>query len=201
MFRRRSGNNAVKEIPPGCTNLRLRGHVGRRVQHGPMDVAVDGSGNVYAADSGNSRVVKLETESVDFGTVAIGQTSAKISLTFTFDSGGSIGKPVVLTQSVPGLDFADAGTGNCTTNGTSHTYSAGDICTVDVTFTPALAGLRYGAVELQTNSGSTIATGNVHGVGSGPQVSFPARQPEHAGRRFQQSRGCGGGRERQCLRR
>ncbi len=166
-----SSGNAVKEIPPGCTSSGCVVGLGSGF-NGPSGVAVDGSGNVYAADTGNSQVVKLETESVDFGTVAIAQASAKISLTFTFDSGGSIGKPVVLTQSVAGLDFADAGTGSCTTNGTSHTYGAGDICTVDVSFTPAVAGLRYGAVELQTNLGATIATGNVHGAGSGPQVSF-----------------------------
>ena len=131
-------------------------------------VAVDGSGNVFVADTATIGVVKLETGAVDFGTVAIGQTSATIPLTFTFDSGGTIGSPVALTQGAAGLDFAVASGGTCT----AGTYSAGETCTVNVTFTPKFAGLRNGAVLLQNSSGNTIATGYVHGIGSGPQVSF-----------------------------
>jgi sugar lactone lactonase YvrE len=169
-----TGNNAVKEmlavggaIPLSPTIFTLGSGFNT-----PYGVAVDVLGNVFVGDSGNGRVVEVETTSVDFGPVAVGQASAKISVPFTFDTGGSIGKPVVLTQSVAGLDFADAGTGSCTTNGTGHTYSIGDSCTVDVTFTPTLAGLREGAAILQDGSSNTIATGYIHGIGSGPQVSF-----------------------------
>ena len=42
----------------------------------------------------------------------------------------------MLTQGATGLDFADAGTGTCDTNGTGHTYNAADTCTVNVVFTP-----------------------------------------------------------------
>ncbi len=138
----------------------------------PFGVAADGSGNVFVADTDNNRVVELETASVNFETVAIGQTSATLSLTFTFDSGGTIGSPVALTQGAPKLDFAVASTGTCTTNGTTHTYAIGDTCTVDVTFTPKFAGQRNGSVLLQDGSGNTIAKGYVHGFGSGPQVAF-----------------------------
>ncbi len=163
-------NNAAEEIlaAGGYTtvNTLLSG------LSGPGGVAVDGSGNIFISDSGYSQVLELEAKQVNFGTVAIGQASATIPLIFTFDSGGTIGSPVALTQGAAGMDFADAGTGTCTTNGTSYAYSAGNTCTVNVTFTPRVAGLRNGAVLLQNGSGNTIATGYVYGVGSGPQVSF-----------------------------
>ena len=134
----------------------------------PNGVAVDGSGNVFVAYSLSHLVLKLETASVDFGTVVVGQTSATVPLTFTFDSGGTIGSPVALTQGNSGLDFAVASGGTCT----AGTYSTGATCTVNVTFTPKFAGLRSGAVLLQDGGGNTIATAYVHGIGSGPQVAF-----------------------------
>ena len=106
----------------------------------------------------------------NFGAVNIGTASQAIPLVFTFVSGGTLGSPAVLTQGAIGLDFADAGTGSCTTNGTSHVYSPGDTCTVNVTFTPTKAGPRYGGVELNY-AGTMVAY--VYGTGSGPQVTFP----------------------------
>ncbi len=172
------GNNAVKEIlvAGGYTTVNTLGSFSE-----PQGEAVDGNGNVYVADSGKNRVVKLELASVDFGTVAIGQTSAAISLTFTFDTGGTIGSPVALTRGATGLDFAVANAGSFTA-GTN--YSAGATCTVNVTFTPKFSGTRYGATELNNSSGSTIAMGYVHGIGSGPQVNFPSGGPSTLGSGF-----------------
>lgn len=104
----------------------------------------------------------------DFGTVAIGRTSAATPLTLTFVDGETIGSPVALTEGAPDLDFAVASGGTCA----AGTYSAGDTCTVNVTFTPKFAGARNGAVLLTDGGGQTIATAYVHGIGSGPQVSF-----------------------------
>ena len=97
--------------------------------------------------------------------------SAITTLTYTFGSGGTIQTPAVLTQGVAGLDFMDAGTGTCTTNGASYNYSAGSSCTVTVQFRPTAIGLRMGAVELLNNSGSILATTLIEGTGGG---SLPA---------------------------
>jgi len=161
-----SYDNAVKEIVAASDYFTVN-TLGSVFSY-PYGVAVDGNGNVYVADTGNNRVVKLETLSVDFGTVAIGQTSTSISLTFSFDSGGTIGSPVALTQGAAGLDFAVVNTGTCK----AGTYSAGNTCTVNATFTPKAAGLRNGAVLLKDGKGNTIAQAYVHGIGSGPQLSF-----------------------------
>ena len=77
-----------------------------------------------------------------------------------------------MTQGAAGLDFADAGTGTCTTNGTAY-YNAGDTCTVDVKFTPKYPGQRLGAVQLMTTGGAMIATAHIYGTGTGPLVTFP----------------------------
>jgi hypothetical protein len=114
-----------------------------------------------------------QTTGVDFGNINIGSTGAAVSLSFTFDTAGALGSTAVLTQGATGLDFADAGTGTCVTNGTSHTYNAGDSCTVNVTFAPKYAGTRYGAAVLKNAGGNPIATGYIYGTGVGPQVAFP----------------------------
>jgi sugar lactone lactonase YvrE len=139
---------------------------------GPTGVATDGSGDVFIADNGSNRVVEVTVAPPSFGAVPVGSTGGKQTETFTFDTGGSISAPVVLTQGATGLDFKDAGTGSCTTNGTSHTYAAGDSCTVDVTFSPKFAGARNGVVQLATSSGTVVVTAYLEGTGTGPQVNF-----------------------------
>jgi sugar lactone lactonase YvrE len=110
----------------------------------------------------------------NFGQVNIGTTAPAIPMLFTFDTSGTLGGISVLTQGVIGLDFADAGSDTCTAN---TTYSAGQSCTVNVTFTPKFAGPRYGAVVLQDSTGNTMASGYLLGTGTGPQIAFqPAAQ-------------------------
>jgi streptogramin lyase len=145
----------------------------------PSAVAADGSGNLYIADAFNDRVLKETPSGGNFGTVNVGNPSTKMSWIYTFDTAGTIGTPVVLTQGATGLDFADAGTGSCTTNGTTSQYNLGDTCTVDVVFTPTTAGTRNGSVELVSNSGTVIASGSAQGVGqaSGVTLDFAITSP------------------------
>jgi sugar lactone lactonase YvrE len=138
----------------------------------PTGVAVDAAGNVFLADTQNFRILKLQPARVGFGGVDIGSKSAPLSLIFTFDLAGTLGGTSVLTQGAMGLDFSDAGTGTCTTNGTHHVYAVGDICTIDVTFKPQFSGARYGAAVLQDAFGNPLATGYVYGTGLGPQTAF-----------------------------
>ena len=140
---------------------------------GLAGVAVDASGNIYAGDYPNGRVVELQTKAINFGSAAVATpTPVSVTLAFNFDAGGSIAAPAVLTQGATGLDFTDAGTGTCTTNGISHIYSAGDSCTVVVKFVPRFSGARNGAVELTDASGNVLATTFIYGNGTGPQVAF-----------------------------
>jgi RHS repeat-associated protein len=110
----------------------------------------------------------------NFGSVNIGTMSAAVSVQVTISSAGTLGSIEALTSGVTGLDFASTSGGTCAT-GTS--YSTGNTCTVNVTFTPKYAGSRYGAVVLEDSSGNILGTAYIYGAGAGPQVVFsPATQ-------------------------
>jgi hypothetical protein len=109
---------------------------------------------------------------VSFGNEPVGNSTSQ-NVTFTFSGAGSIGTPLVVTQGVSGLDFTDAGTGSCDTNGSSYAYSIDSTCTVAVRFAPAYPGMRYGAVLLEDASGNILATAYLSGTGTGAQVLFP----------------------------
>jgi sugar lactone lactonase YvrE len=133
-------------------------------------VAVGASGTLYIAEPAG--IVEVQPDGANFGAVNVKTASSVLSLVFTFATGGTLGGAAVLTLGATGLDFANAGTGTCTTNGASHEYSTGDTCTVDVTFTPTRPGQRLGAVQLMGSAGTPIATGPISGTGTGPMVTF-----------------------------
>jgi sugar lactone lactonase YvrE len=114
-------------------------------------------------------ILSAQTVSGNFGNVNVGTASPAIPLVFTFNKSDILGSTAVLTQGATGLDFTDAGSDTCTAN---TAYSAGQTCTVNVTFTPMFSGSRSGAVVLVDSTGNTIATGLVQGTGVGPQILF-----------------------------
>jgi streptogramin lyase len=140
----------------------------------PYGVAVDASGNVFVADTNNSAVKEISP--ANFGSIAVGATSAQQSLTFNFDTSGTLAATpyVVLTQGAANLDLQAAGTQPASVCIAGHTYNAGDSCTVDVTFTPTHPGERIGAVQLMGAGGVPLATGLARGIGTGPQIIFPS---------------------------
>ena len=158
---------------------------------GPLGLAVDAGGNLYIADTFGQAIEKETLAGGNFDAVQVGSASFTISMLFSF-AGGDIGDTIslsgfsVLTQGVSALDFADAGSDNCST---STSYSAGQFCYVNVALTPQYPGQRYGAVELlgsvveplvarshsihpEESSGSLLATGYLTGLGIGPLVNF-----------------------------
>jgi hypothetical protein len=143
---------------------------------GPVSVWPDSDGTILLSDSGNHAIKQIALQpGVNFGTRAIGSTSATQTLTFTFTGASSttIQPPVVVTQGATGKDFADALTGTCTTaNGPGNPYIPASSCTVNVSFTPAAPGLRMGAVELLDSSGNLLAEALLNGIGTGPQLTF-----------------------------
>jgi sugar lactone lactonase YvrE len=163
-------NDVLKETLAGDSYIQST--VASSGANEPTGIAVDAAGNVYLADNQNFRILKLQPANVGFGGVNVGSKSDPLSVIFTFDLAGTLGGTSVLTQGAIGLDFTDAGTGTCTTNGTHHVYAVGDICTIDVTFKPQFSGARYGAAVLQDAFGNPLATGFVSGTGLGPQAAF-----------------------------
>ncbi|MGB8478694.1 MAG: Ig-like domain repeat protein [Acidobacteriaceae bacterium] len=146
----------------------------------PHGVAVDGNGDVFVADSGNAAAKEIETGALTFPATAVNSPSASIATYFTFPNGGILAATpyVVLTQGAPGKDFQVSGSQLANACVTGQTYNAGDVCTVNLTFTPTLPYQRIGAVQVQfqasLRSQEQIATLNLRGVGTGPQVVFPS---------------------------
>jgi hypothetical protein len=140
---------------------------------GPATVTITGTSGtltetVFLALTVNPVVVNAPPPGV-FGAVNIGTTSPATPLTFTVVNGGTLGSTAVLTQGATGMDYADAGTGTCAAN---TAYTAGQTCTVNVTFTPRFAGIRNGAVVINDTNGNVLATGYLQGTGVGPQINF-----------------------------
>lgn len=138
----------------------------------PQGTAIDESGNLYIADPGSSLVIEEQFGAADVGSVEVGSQSRVTTLSFTFDSTGTIGAPRVLTQGTAGLDFIDAGSGSCDSNGSSHSYPAYSTCTVNIIFAPRYPGVRQGAVELTSSSGRVLTTAYIYGDGISSQVAF-----------------------------
>jgi large repetitive protein len=125
-------------------------------------------------------VKEIMTRAVNFFTVPVGTASTALTLTFTFDSAGSLSGTTpyqVLTQGATNLDFNAAATQESNACNGTTAYTTGETCTVNVTFTPQHPGTRYGAVSLLSASGAVIATAYLEGTGVGPQVNFlPGRR-------------------------
>ncbi|MGA9667838.1 MAG: choice-of-anchor D domain-containing protein, partial [Terracidiphilus sp.] len=117
----------------------------------------------------SSQFVSGSQPNINFGSINVGSSSSATPVILNFASAGTLGSVAVLTQGAPGLDFANSGAGNCVV-GTS--FTAGSSCRVNVTFSPKLAGSRYGSVVLADGSGNVLATGYMQGTGTGPEVNF-----------------------------
>jgi sugar lactone lactonase YvrE len=164
-----NGMMAVRETPSNGSYIQST--ITSTALDNDLGIAVDANDNVYIAqtDMGTKLILK---EWAPTAQVSFGSQGSVTTLIFTFTAAGSIGKPEVLTQGTPGLDFTDAGTGSCTTNGTSHVYSVGSQCAVNVLFTPRAAGPRYGAVVLPNSSGQSAMTYYIQSTGWAPQLSY-----------------------------
>jgi sugar lactone lactonase YvrE len=140
----------------------------------PDGISVDSSGNVYISDGAKLDMVKeAVTTAANFGSVLDGTTSKAQTMVFQFDTAGKLSAaPFVSLQGVSGLDYLDSLNGTCTSNGTSHSYVVGEVCSVTVTFTPSRSGGRYGGVVLLGSSSTVIAGVYLEGDGSGPQLAF-----------------------------
>ena len=172
------GNVAVKEI------VAVNGAVSSSSQvvqlgsgfNTPDGVAVDGSGNVFVGDYGASAAYEIVAGAQKFPDTAVKKASVPLTTDFTFTSGGTLAATpyVVLTQGAKGKDFQPSSKQLANACLGGHAYEAGDVCTVNVTFTPAEPYQRIGAVQLIGSSGTPIATFDLRGKGLGPQVIFPS---------------------------
>jgi sugar lactone lactonase YvrE len=109
---------------------------------------------------------------VDFGSIGVGKTSATQPVTLTFPANSTPATLIATTQGATGKDFSIVSGGTC---GAGVNVATGQSCTVNVTFTPAFAGVRNGAVLALDGSGQTLALTYIHGSGNGAQITFQSK--------------------------
>jgi hypothetical protein len=139
----------------------------------PEGVAVDGSGNVFVADFGNHRVVKLDyadAPSVSFATpTPVGSTdTADSPQTVTVQNVGNA--PLIIGQISTDPNFSLAVSGSaCTATGQVLNPSAS--CTLGFEFNPLASGSIGGSAVLTDNALNSVAatqTISLQGTGIGP---------------------------------
>ena len=101
-----------------------------------------------------------------FGSVAVGSTGNAVPFGFTVAGGTTINSISVMTMGATGQDFAEASGSTCA----AQAYSATTSCTINITVSPAAAGLRMGGLLISSNMGSTFVS--LYATGTGPQLAF-----------------------------
>jgi YVTN family beta-propeller protein len=100
--------------------------------------------------------------------IAVGASSSQTA-TLVVTKGGTLGSIQVVTQGNSNLYFNAAAGGTCAVGAS---YSVGQTCTVNVTFTPQYPGVSNGGVLLEDAAGNLLATAYVSGVAAGPEIMF-----------------------------
>ncbi len=128
--------------------------------------------NYASATGAGTFTVTPEPTNYSAPTTAVGSTSAIQTAYVTFTTAGTLGAISVVTTGIASLDYNPASPqgGNCAVG---TTYSVGQTCTVQYTFSPLAPGLREGAIVL-TTTGSTAVLGTTYlqGDGTGPLVTI-----------------------------
>ena len=125
---------------------------------GPTSLAMDGRGNLLIADTGNSvlRGIDVETTTLDFGTVTVGQTAGPIVVTVS-----NIGDADLNLGSIA----ASGGFAVQTTCSTTAPLAPGAECTLGMSFIPTGSGSITGTVTLTDNAAGNPHVVNLKGAG------------------------------------
>lgn len=124
----------------------------------PLGITTDALGNIYLADSANN-VVRRFSNNVNFGSVAIGATSATQVVTFAINSAGNFTTSIGADYSITANTCAGAQTP--ASPGQSPTT-----CQVTVAFSPTRPGARNSALRL-ISGGAQISVA-LNGTAIGP---------------------------------
>jgi len=140
---------------------------------GTVVVEADQYGNAtYAAAAPVQRTITVvDVVSYTAPATAVNATSATQTATINFTAAGTLGSIDALTQGTANLDFKQVAGGSCAVG---TTYTTGQTCTVEYSFTPAAPGARLGAVVAYSNAATPVLMGTSYltGTGNGPLALF-----------------------------
>jgi len=132
-------------------------------------VAIGSGGTLIFSGTDSTGELQLVTggaAAATFGSVAAGSTGGAVPFSFTVAGGTTISSISVMTMGATGQDFAEASGSTCA----AQAYSATTSCTINITVSPAAAGLRMGGLLISSNKGSTFVP--LYATGTGPQLAF-----------------------------
>ncbi len=109
----------------------------------------------------NAEVLTLSASSLTYGTQGVGTSSAAQSVAFTNHGTVAANISAVLT----GGDFSQ-------TNTCGTSLAAGANCSVSLTFTPTVTGLRNGVMAIMTDASESPQVVLLSGAATGPVVSL-----------------------------
>jgi sugar lactone lactonase YvrE len=129
---------------------------------GNLGLAVDAAANLFIADLGNDRIRQvhltptgiLSPRSIDFGNVALGQTSLPSPVTLSNTGGDDLRTANVVANG----DFAEQ-------NDCGNILAPGQSCTITVTFTPTKLGQRSGNLTITDNGPNGSHKAKLTGTG------------------------------------
>jgi sugar lactone lactonase YvrE len=163
-----TGNGRVLEIPSVSGVPNTAGQIVlTSTISAPAALTLDSRGSLYIA-SANS-VYRYTAGGIYFGLLPVGTTSQTFPVTLSFAGPAAPAAIKVLTTGITGLDYKDAGNDTCAAGAT---YAAGNTCTVNVTFTPAGVGPRYGAIALYDATNKVIGRVFLGGAGLGALLTI-----------------------------
>lgn len=160
-----TGNNLVREISNGQI-LSVAG-TGTAAYNGdggtsssaalnaPQGIALDGSGDLLIADSGNQvlREVNVTASTLNFPTTSPGTSSADQTV-WLLNTGNQALAPS--SVSVP-ADFTEQSSGGVDCNGTALSLAPGTSCALDIAFTPSTTG-SFGGNVIAIDNAQASAT-------------------------------------------
>ena len=138
---------------------------GSRLQAPAADASAQGQRCRRIWTLGLAALLMATGAQAQFGTQAVGVVSGSQGVTVTAQAAGTVNSVEILALGATGLEFAQGlGASTC---GTASFASAGQTCTESVTFTPAVPGLRVGAVVLLDAGSNVLGIAYLSGTGSG----------------------------------
>lgn len=130
-----------------------------------LGVGFDRQGNFYSGDGYQSGSIEKTTlGALNFGTQAVGTTSATGTVNFLFNS------PVVPASLSLG-GSSEFNTSYYTTCSTTTAPAVLSTCLYQLSFKPASTGIRRGALQFLSAAGKPLATAYLSGVGTGPALT------------------------------
>ncbi|MFP5277207.1 MAG: Ig-like domain repeat protein [Acidobacteriota bacterium] len=131
---------------------------------------INKAGKVYgfAYGNGEAQIWAGGSAPHNMGSYAVGTPAPTVTVTITFLNSATVGGFHVVTQGATGGDFSVASGGSCA----AGSFTAQQTCTLNVGFTPKIAGLREGAITVTDTNGNVLGTNYIYGTGQAPLAAL-----------------------------